>query len=158
MQCMQPVIHETERKLCMSKKNNVEQRTSNKTLGTRIYKYRYFYLMFLPVFVFAVVFYYMPMAGIYYSFTEYKGIKDPVWVGLDNFRKMFSMPNFWTAFWNTLELGIIKLVLNTGMAVIISLLLNEIINLKFKKLAQTIIYLPHFMSWVVTASVFGLIL
>ena len=68
------------------------------------------------------------------------------------------MPNFWTAFSNTLELSIVKLLLNTFAAVILSLLLNEMVNMRVKKLAQTVIYLPHFMSWVVTASVFQLIL
>lgn len=142
----------------MNKKTNVNVNIIKKPLKTRIYHYRWFYLMFLPVFVFAAIFFYLPMAGVGYAFTEYKGIKDPVFVGLENFQKMFSMPNFWVSFKNTLQLSIIKLVLNTGMAVVISLFLNEIINLKFKKLAQTIIYLPHFMSWVVTASVFSLIL
>ena len=65
---------------------------------------------------------------------------------------------FWRSFRNTLVLSLTKLVLNTGMAVIISLLLNEIVNLGFKKTVQTIIYLPHFMSWVVVASVFKMIL
>lgn len=148
-------LREEEHSMKKSKQAAV---TVRKPLGTRIYQYRWFYLMFLPVFIFAVVFYYLPMFGVWYSFTEYKGIKEPVFVGLENFWKMFSMPNFWVSFKNTLELSIIKLVMNTGMAVVISLFLNEIINLKFKKFAQTIIYLPHFMSWVVTASVFSLIL
>ena len=65
---------------------------------------------------------------------------------------------FWQAFRNTLILSIIKLFLNTGAAVIISLLLNEITNMIFKKTVQTIIYLPHFMSWVVVASVFKMLL
>ena len=127
-------------------------------LKARIYKYRWFYLLFLPVAAFAVVFHYLPMFGILYSFTNYKIITDPVWVGMDNFKRLFSMPNFWTAFSNTLELSIVKLLLNTFAAVILSLLLNEMVNMRVKKLAQTVIYLPHFMSWVVTASVFQLIL
>ena len=143
---------------CMSKKTNSGAMGSSAPLKQRIYKYRGFYLMFLPVFIFTVVFFYLPMAGIGYAFTEYKGIKDPVFVGLENFRTMFSMPNFWSAFKNTLELSIIKLLLNTLLAVAISLFLNEIINIHYKKVVQTIIYLPHFMSWVVTASVFSLIL
>lgn len=127
-------------------------------LSARIYKYRGFYLMFLPVFVFALIFHYLPMLGVRYAFTEYKGITDPVFVGFENFTKMFGMPNFWTAFKNTLELSVIRLLMSTLAAVVLSLFLNEIISIKFKKLAQTIIYLPHFMSWVVTASVFALIL
>jgi putative aldouronate transport system permease protein len=65
---------------------------------------------------------------------------------------------FWQAFKNTLWLSLVKLILNTGAAVIISLLLNEIVNMTFKKTVQTIVYLPHFMSWVVVASIFRLIL
>ena len=129
-----------------------------KNLWLRVKKYWGFYLLFLPVLAFAIVFHYMPMFGIYFAFTKYNIIKDPVWVGLKNFERLFSMPNFWTAFTNTLELSIFRLLMQTGMAVIVSLMLNEIISVKAKKIAQTIIYLPHFMSWVVTASVFQLIL
>jgi len=124
----------------------------------RVYTYRWFYLMLLPVVLFALTFYYRPMLGIRYAFTSYKGIRDPIYVGFANFQKMFSMPGFWDAFRNTMTLSTMKLLLNTGMAVIISLFLNEIISMKFKRTVQTIIYLPHFMSWVVTASVFQLIL
>ena len=129
-----------------------------KNLWLRVKKYWGFYLLFLPVLAFAIVFHYMPMFGIYFAFTKYNIIKDPVWVGLKNFERLFSMPNFWTAFTNTLELSIFRLLMQTGLAVIVSLMLNEIISDKAKKIAQTIIYLPHFMSWVVTASVFQLIL
>ena len=123
-----------------------------------MYKYRGFYLMFLPVFIFAIIFFYLPMLGVRYAFTNYNGIKDATFIGLQNFQKMFGMPNFWSAFINTLEISIIKLVLTTVVAVVVSIFLNEIINIHFKKIVQTIIYLPHFMSWVVTASVFSLIL
>lgn len=127
-------------------------------LAAKIYKYRGFYLMFLPVLIFALIFFYLPMLGIRFAFTDYNGIKEASFVGLKNFQKMFSMPNFWTAFWNTLQISIIKLFLTTAAAVIVSIFLNEIANIHFKKIVQTIIYLPHFMSWVVTASVFTLIL
>lgn len=129
-----------------------------RNLWLRIKKYWGFYLLFLPVLVFAIIFHYLPMFGVYFAFTKYNIIKPPVFVGLKNFERLFAMPNFWTAFFNTLELSIIKLLLNTGLAVVLSLMLNEIISIKGKKLAQTIIYLPHFMSWVVTASVFQLLL
>lgn len=131
---------------------------NKKNLWLQIKKYWGFYLLFLPVLIFTIVFHYMPMFGVYFAFTKYNIIKDPVWVGLANFERLFSMPNFWTAFINTLELSIIKLLLNTGLAVVLSLMLNEIVSIKGKKIAQTIIYLPHFMSWVVTASVFQLLL
>lgn len=137
---------------------NIAPKPKKKNLMLQIKKYWGFYILFLPVAVFVIVFHYLPMFGIYYSFTKYNIIQPAKWVGLDQFRRLFSMPNFWTAFRNTLEISIFKLLLTTFLAVIISLLLNEMISVKGKKLAQTIIYLPHFMSWVVTASVFQLIL
>ena len=127
-------------------------------LGMRIWNHRWFYLMFLPVLIAIIVFHYLPMFGIRYAFTSWNLINDPVFVGFDHFKKMFGMPKFWQSFTNTLELSVIKLLLNTGMAVIISLLLNEMVSIRAKKLAQTVIYLPHFMSWVVTAGVWNMLM
>ena len=121
-------------------------------------KYWGFYLMFIPVLVFVILFHYLPMFGIRYAFYSWKIIGDPTWVGLANFEKLFRQSQFSVSFQNTIVFSIVKLLLNTGLAVLISLLLNEMISLKFKKVSQTIIYLPHFMSWVVTASVFSLLL
>ena len=105
-----------------------------------------------------LLFNYWPMLGCRYAFTKYI-IRSPYYVGLLHFNTMFTNDVFfWDAFRNTLLLSIVKLILNTGAAVIISLLLNEITNLAFKKTVQTIVYLPHFMSWVVVASIFRLIL
>ena len=130
----------------------------NQSLSNKIYYYRGFYLMFLPVFVMIMLFNYWPMLGCRYAFTCYI-IGNPYYMGLYHFSTMFTNDvYFWQAFRNTLILSIIKLFLNTGAAVIISLLLNEITNMIFKKTVQTIIYLPHFMSWVVVASVFKMLL
>lgn len=142
----------------MSIKRKKEVVKSNKSLMTRIYNYRWFYLMFLPVLVFIMLFNYYPMLGIRYAFFKYTSVTEPVYIGLENFQKLLSKREFQTAFFNTIQLSVVKLLLNTFMAVIISLLLNEIVNLRAKKMVQTLIYLPHFMSWVVTASVFRLIL
>lgn len=129
-----------------------------KPLGLRIWNHRGYYLMFLPVFIFLIIVYYWPMLGIRYAFYDYKPIGDPQWVGVDHFTKMFSTAAFWTAFKNTLELSIMKLVLTTFTSVIVSIFLNEMANLFAKKTLQTLIYLPHFMSWAVTASIFSLLL
>lgn len=130
----------------------------NQSLANKIYYYRGFYLMFLPVFVMIMLFNYWPMLGCRYAFTCYI-IGNPYYMGLYHFVTMFTNDvYFWQAFRNTLILSIIKLFLNTGAAVIISLLLNEITAMIFKKTVQTIIYLPHFMSWVVVASVFKMML
>lgn len=142
----------------MEKVNKKKTAVSTKPLSVRLYTYRWFYLMFVPVLIFLFVFNFLPLAGLRYMFYSYPDADNIVWVGLDNFKRLFGEKMFWTSFINTLELSIIKLFLNNFMAVVISLLLNEMVNVYFKKITQTIIYLPHFMSWVVTASVFTLIL
>jgi putative aldouronate transport system permease protein len=130
----------------------------NKNIWAKIYYYRWFYVMFLPVLIFVLLFNYWPMLGCRYAFTKYV-IRSPYYVGITHFNTMFTNDVFfWDAFRNTLILSIVKLILNTGAAVIISLLLNEITNMAFKKTVQTIVYLPHFMSWVVVASIFRMIL
>ncbi len=133
-------------------------RVRKKPLGQRMAKYWGFYLMFIPVLAFVALFHYAPMFGIRYAFYSWKIIGDPEWVGLANFEKLFKQSQFSVSFTNTVVFSVVKLLLNTGLAVIISLLLNEMVSVKFKKLSQTVIYLPHFMSWVVTASVFSLLL
>ncbi len=129
-----------------------------KPLWPQIKRYWGFYLLFIPVLAFVVIFHYLPMFGISFAFTKYNIIKPPVWKGFANFERLFGMPNFWSAFANTVELSVVKLLITTFASVVLSLLLNEMKNIWGKKIAQTIIYLPHFMSWVVTASVFQLIL
>ncbi|MED9904182.1 MAG: ABC transporter permease subunit [Lachnospiraceae bacterium] len=142
------------------------QYTGNKTVWQRMVLYKGFYLMFLPVLIFVIIFNYLPMAGLRYAFTDYISGQEPTYVGIKHFVDMFglsklstlSSKQFVNALSNTLVLSIVKLVLNTFMAVIISLLLNEMVRIRFKKTVQTIIYLPHFMSWVVVASIFKLML
>lgn len=124
----------------------------------KIRKYRWLYVMFLPVLLFVVIFYYIPMFGIFYAFFDYKIIKPAEFVGLDNFRKLFALANFRNAFLNTLVLSIVKLLSITLAAVVISVLLNELRSKRYKKITQTVIYMPHFLSWIVTASIFALIL
>lgn len=134
------------------------------SLTQRLYKYRYFYLMFIPVALVLFIFYYWPMAGIRFAFSTYKlkqiatGAGPDYSIGFGNFAKLLDSPPFISAFTNTLTLSIVKLVLSTVVTVCVALLLNEIGNMWFKKFVQTVLYLPHFLSWVVAASIFMLIL
>lgn len=139
-------------------KNAASMRTSSKSLKTRIFYYRWFYVMALPVIVFVLLFNYLPMLGVRFAFYDYKPIGTPTFVGMKHFETLFAKPAFWTAFKNTLQISITKLLLTAFLAVFVSLLLNEMRNIHAKKTFQTIIYLPHFLSWVVAASVFTLIL
>lgn len=139
---------------------------NTKTIWRRMYIYRGFYVMLIPVLIFVLIFNYWPMLGLRYSFTKFNPGGTPQYSGIYQFVKMFGLTElakpfskaFIIAFKNTLILSIVKLILNTFAAVIISLLLNEMTNIHFKKTVQTIIYLPHFMSWVVVASIFKMLL
>lgn len=130
----------------------------HKPLGLRIWNNRGYYIMFLPVLIFLLIMHYWPMLGIRYAFYDYKPVGPQTFVGMKHFAKMFSTDAFWTAFTNTLVLSIMKLIITTFTAVVVSIFLNEMGNLFAKKTLQTIIYLPHFMSWAVVASIFSLFL
>ena len=123
----------------------------------RIWNHRGFYLMFIPVFIYVLIVHYWPMLGIRYSFYDYT-LKKIQFVGMKHFQKMFAEKDFWKAFFNTLVLSVTKLLLTTAAAVIVSVFINEMANLFAKKVLQTVIYLPHFMSWTVTAAIFTLFL
>lgn len=132
-------------------------------LGKKLYADRMYYFMFLPVMIFALVFSYAPMAGIVLAFTKFKStsMDGPEWIGFDNFENLFvgiKSDLFWGSFTNTIFLSVANLVLATVLSVVIALLLNELVSRKGRSFIQTIIYLPHFMSWVVVASIFTIVL
>ncbi|MDR0397104.1 MAG: ABC transporter permease subunit [Oscillospiraceae bacterium] len=127
--------------------------------AAKLWKFRYHYLMFLPVFAATFLFFYLPMGGIRFAFFRYTPFQPPSWVGWANFEKLlFQRPAFWTAFNNTLVLSLTNLALSMICSVVLSLLINEIKSRFLKRAMQTIVYLPHFLSWVVVASVFYIIL
>ena len=146
----------------MSKKKTIVtasgEMVRKKPLSLRIWNNRGYYLMFIPVLLFILVVKYWPMLGVRWSFYNYKPIGTPQFVGFDNFEKMFRTGDFWTAFKNTLVLSVMKLLLTTFASVIVSVFINEMGNLFAKKSLQTIIYLPHFLSWAVVASIFTMLL
>lgn len=118
-------------------------------------KHRMFYLFLLPAVVMVFLFSYMPFWGILIAFKDFKmarGIMGSDWVGLEHFRKLFSDPNFYRVLKNTLIIGISTLLTTFPVTIIFTILVNEILNTKFKKVVQTVTYLPHFLSWVVVGT------
>ena len=112
------------------------------------------YVMLLPCIVYYALICYVPMAGSVLAFKDYsfkKGIWGSPWVGFDYFKTFFKSYDAGRLIRNTLAIGIIKCILEFPFAIILALLLNELRNMKFKKVAQTLLYLPHFISWVVMA-------
>lgn len=122
-----------------------------------------YYLMFLPVMLFALVFSYAPMSGVFLAFTKFRAtsVAGPAFVGFDNFVNLFTgfkADMFWRALGNTVFLSLSNLLISTVVSVLIALLLNELVSRKGRSTVQTILYLPHFMSWVVVASIFSIVL
>lgn len=136
----------------------VELVENKKLLRESIYEYRHFYLMFLPIFVLFLIFNYIPMIGVGISFFDWGIFGANEFVGLDNFKALFSSKLFWRAFTNTLTLSFTNLVLSMVLSVGLAVMLDDLIGEKFKKLTQTILYIPHFLSWVVVASIFTMFL
>ena len=112
-------------------------------------------MLVLPCIIHVIIFAYIPMYGILMSFQDFRlgdfpGLSE--WVGLKHFRYLFTDPNFATVLRNTVAISVLKIIINFPMPIIFAVLLNEIKNAKFKKSVQTISYLPHFISWVVAAT------
>lgn len=113
------------------------------------------YLMILPGLIYFIIFKYMPMAGIIIAFQQFdpfEGFLKSDWVGLDNFRKLFGEQDFLRLLQNTLLLSCMNLVLFFPAPIVLALLLNEARITWFRKLVQTVIYVPHFLSWVIVVS------
>lgn len=113
------------------------------------------YLMILPGLIFVFVFSYMPMYGIVLAFKTYKvksGILFSAWCGMENFTRFFSRDIAWDVIGNTLFIGVTQLIITFPIPIILALLLNELHHKKFKKTVQSIIYLPHFVSWIIMYS------
>ena len=116
-----------------------------------------FHIMLLPAVVITFIFKYIPFAGITMAFEDYtplKGLFDQTWVGLDNYRYLFSLPGFGSVIWNTVFIAVMKMVGNLIFPVLIALLLNEIREKHYKKTVQTVLYLKHFISWAALAGIF----
>lgn len=119
-------------------------------------KYKYYYLLILPVLLWYIIFCYIPMYGIVTAFQDYnmnKGTFGSPFAGFKHFQALFDDPNFWRTFRNTVIIAIYRMAVQFPIPIIIALMLNEVRHALFKKTVQTAIYLPHFLSWVVVASV-----
>lgn len=119
---------------------------------------RVLYLMLIPGLILTFIYCYIPMAGIIIAFQNFipaKGLfGDQEWVGFSNFSYIFQLHEMWRAVRNTLFISIGKIVLSLVVPLIVSLMLNEVRHLVFKRAVQTIIFLPYFISWVLLSIIF----
>ncbi|RTE05419.1 ABC transporter permease [Paenibacillus whitsoniae] len=117
---------------------------------------KYLYLMLAPVVVYFLLFKYAPLFGELIAFKNYRladGIWGSAWVGLEHFRKLFSSTDFYIVLRNTLLLNLYNLVFAFPVPVVLAILLNEVRLSGYKRMLQNLLYIPHFISWVVLGTI-----
>ncbi len=115
------------------------------------------FIMLAPAVVLVLVYAYTPMAGIVMAFQRVlpgKGLFGSPWVGWDNFTFVLQMPTFFQVLWNTIFIAGLKAIAGIVVPVSVALMLNNVTSASFKRTVQTVIYLPHFLSWVILAGIF----
>lgn len=146
----------------MKQVKELKPETKKKTSGVAnvIWQHRYVYLMVIPVMIWYLIFAYLPMYGITFAFRKFApggGIINYItggkWVGFEFFEQIMSDPLFWRAFKNTLIISGMKLFVTFPVVIFLVLMLNELRFKLFKKITQTIMYLPHFFSWVIIGTI-----
>ena len=123
-------------------------------------KKRYLYLMMVPVLAWYIIFQYLPMYGIVLAFQDFRfsrGFASP-FVGFDNFNRLLTDKNFQLAFRNTVVINVLRFIFGVPAPVLFALLLNEVFHPGYKRVVQTVTYLPHFVSWVALAGIINTLL
>ncbi len=112
------------------------------------------YILMLPGLAYVIIFHYLPMYGVVIAFQNFnliKGVFGSPWIGLQNFRELFGSSQFFKVFKNSLVFSLIRMFWGFPAPILLALLLNEVRRTRFKRTVQTIVYIPHFISWTVIA-------
>ena len=118
-------------------------------------QHKWLYFLLIPGFLYFILFRYVPMGGLVIAFKNYspfQGIWDSAWCGFDQFVKFFSKKDFFVLLKNTLGISMLQLFLFFPAPIVLSLFLNEVRHNGYKRVVQTLVYIPHFVSWVIVAS------
>ncbi|MEK5235188.1 ABC transporter permease subunit [Paenibacillus sp. FSL L8-0470] len=110
--------------------------------------------MVIPAMILIVIFSYLPMYGVLMAFQDYdifQGFLHSPWVGFEYFQMFFEAPEFWTVMRNTIVISALRLLIGFPAPILLALILNEVTHSRFKRMIQTISYLPHFLSWVIVS-------
>ncbi|MCS7460775.1 sugar ABC transporter permease [Paenibacillus doosanensis] len=113
---------------------------------------KYLYLLALPGVLFFLIFKYVPMWGVVIAFQNYSpfaGIIHSDWVGFEHFQRFFSNPEFMLLFRNTMAINLLSLIFFFPLPIVLSLMLNELRSVLYKRVVQSVVYMPHFLSWVI---------
>jgi putative aldouronate transport system permease protein len=139
----------------LSSVSRIRLKNSLRKVWAQIIKYRYMYLLTLPGFIYLLLFKFVPMWGLIIAFQNYnpfKGISGSEWVGFKHFLELFNDTKFYMMLRNTLLINLFGLIFYFPIPILLALMLNEVRHDIFKKLNQSIVYMPHFLSWVIVAS------
>jgi putative aldouronate transport system permease protein len=140
----------------VTNKNALRSKTETSRFRKIISAYGLFYLMAIPGLLYFVVFKYFPLWGISLAFQDYSpflGLLDSPWVGFKHFARFFSSEDFFLLLRNTLVLSFLNLLIYFPFVIVLSILLFEIRNSLFRRFVQTVVYLPHFLSWVIIVGI-----
>ncbi|HZR41269.1 MAG TPA: ABC transporter permease subunit [Ktedonobacteraceae bacterium] len=132
------------------------RKSKQRSLLSRMKRARGAYLLFLPGLLFFLTFYYLPLLGNIIAFQDYSpylGILRSPWVGFSNFASVFTDPEIGIVIINTLVISILQIVFAFPVGIILSLMLNALISERFKRFMQSVLYLPHFIGWVIIISI-----
>lgn len=127
-----------------------------KKLST-IRKHKFLYFLVIPGIAYFIIFKYIPMLGIIIAFKDYNifhGLINSPWVGLDNFKRMIEYPDFLRILKNTLLINFYDILFGFTAPIILALMLNEVRKVLAKRIIQTVVYMPHFLSWVIISGIF----
>jgi putative aldouronate transport system permease protein len=131
------------------------------SVWTRIWRDRIMLLFILPGVVYFLLFFYLPLLGYIIAFEDYLpflGFFDSQFVGFANFQAMFNDNAFWQAFWNTIIISLLQIVFYFPAPICLALLLHGVISTKVRRIIQSVVYLPHFISWVIVVSLWQQVL
>lgn len=132
-----------------------------KRKSSALFRDRYLYLLiFLPILYF-IIFKYVPMVGLQIAFRDYRihdGMWGSTWVGAKHFIRLFGSPDFYSILYNTVVLSFLNIIFGFPMPIILAILLNEVNNMPFKRVTQSLLYMPHFISWIVLGGIITSIL
>ncbi|MBP1965522.1 ABC transporter permease [Paenibacillus aceris] len=131
-------------------------KTQRSPFRKNVKKYLWFYLLAAPGMLYFIVFKYFPMWGVLLAFQDYSpflGFSKSPWVGLQQFREFFSNESFFLLLRNTLMLSLFNLIFYFPFVIFLAIMLSELRSAAFKKIIQTVVYLPHFLSWVVVVGI-----
>ncbi|MFI5805227.1 ABC transporter permease [Streptomyces sp. NPDC051561] len=147
--------------LPLEKRQKRRRQKHRLSLWQRLKRDKVMLLLTLPGLLYFIVFHYVPLLGYVVAFQDYQpylGYLHSAWVGLSNFAGAFADPAFWSATGNTLTIALIQLVFFFPVPIALALLLNSIVSDRIRRFVQSVVYLPHFIGWVIIVSIFQQIL